>query len=137
MRRGDFIMRQLTKAAVAAIVLFAVLAGCGTTGQTQNSDRYGDDGYMGISNSNPNLQTSPTYHTYNKDVKLMTQTLERIDGIEDARIMMDGNRAHVEIRVAQNLSESDAVYVQQQAISSLRSMMPRYKIEVTRYGDSR
>lgn len=129
---------MLTRRKILSILIMFCLsatfiAACNTTGtgQSQNSKSYGNDGYLGITNANPNLQTSPTYHTYRNDVKVMAATLRTVPGVKDARVTFNGDRAHVKIIVDEGLSPEEARFIENAAYNALLPQVPRYHVKVT------
>lgn len=117
---------------LSCLMVIAAAAACGTnTSQNQHSKQYGEDGYLGLTNSNPNLQTSPSYHTYRKDIKMMSRTLSKVPGVQDARYTVNGNRVHIRIKVDERLSPEEAYKIEQDAYRSLLPIIPRYQIKIT------
>lgn len=118
-------------------ILFAAAA-CGANNGAQNQEvkSYDADGYLGLSNSNPNLQTSPTYHTYQEDIDLMRNTLRRFAEVRRSNIVINGPMVYVTLKVDGDLPSSKVLDVEDRARKQLSRMMPRYTIKVMAENDS-
>lgn len=112
------------------ICLFALIAGgCANT----NDDRvktYGHDGYMGLSNSNPNMPGRHTTINYETDGNMVEQVLRPIAGIRDTQVIFDGTNMHVNLRVNKNLSDAEVQQLLSTAQSVVEFNMPRYDVHV-------
>ncbi|HZG76662.1 MAG TPA: hypothetical protein VEZ72_12500, partial [Paenibacillus sp.] len=71
------IRRRAAAIPSTALLLTALLllSGCGNEPHHMEANRYAEDGYLGMSNSNPNFRTNPSHHNYTKDRQLMRQAL--------------------------------------------------------------
>jgi len=120
------VLLTLLAAALAA-------AGCGSAEQTAERPvkRYGNDGYMGISNSNPNLPITGTAWSYRRDDAFAAELLRRLDGIKHIRIMRTGgSNMHVHLDIDRSLSREEAAAVAAKAEAILKENFPRYKVTV-------
>ncbi|MFC5651263.1 hypothetical protein ACFPYJ_19555 [Paenibacillus solisilvae] len=121
------------KLSLAALALFAAisLSACGNknSSNNMNSNSYGNDGYMGLSNSNPHLPNrNGQFLNYNDDGKFAEKQLkDHVQGIADASLMFQGPNLYVRIKTKPGYDEAQ---VRQKAISTLRYNMPRYTIHV-------
>ncbi|XEC94859.1 hypothetical protein AB6A23_26905 [Paenibacillus tarimensis] len=104
------------------------LSGCGARNGAPRT--YGHDGYMGLSNSNPNIPGNPNYFNYNSDVEFMEEKLMELGGIRDARFRVLDPHIYVTIYPDQGLSGDRAAELEALAQSTLQSNMPRYTIHV-------
>ncbi|MDQ0116369.1 hypothetical protein [Paenibacillus harenae] len=114
-------------AAIAAIAVFA--GGCGN----QTSDHmktYGHDGYMGYTNTNPNLPNRFGTLNYNVDGNLIEQVLKPIDGIEQTQVIFNGTTVHVNLNVNNKMSDSEVAKLREKAQSVVQYNMPRYNVHV-------
>jgi hypothetical protein len=120
----------------ANILMFSIIAmvfvSCGQdTDRRQNTKQYADDGYLGMSNSNPNIPLNPSYHHYNNDIHLMRGVLKRIPEVKDATITIQGPHAYVALVLPDTLAPEDVRRIEDQAYSLLSFNMQRYDIHVT------
>jgi hypothetical protein len=118
----------LIMALAAALVL--TFTGCGRSKQENRLKTYGHDGYMGYSNSNPNLPNRYQYLNYNADGNFVEQVLEPLSGIEHTQIYFNGNDLHVNIKVNKSLSDKQAEQLLSEAQSVVQYNMPRYNVHV-------
>ncbi len=132
-----FIRRSLRP--VALLLLATLLAGvlgtgCTSSGRTKNGvNTYGHDGYMGLSNSNPNLPLgNSNYYSYSNDIKFMKEQLSRLPGIEQMRFVIHDPQIEARIRPQPGMNEQDVERLLQDAEAILRENMPRYQIRVVR-----
>lgn len=120
----------------ATLVPLCLVAGCGGMGnhvqsqQTPQTKTYANDGYMGLSNTNPNLQNSPSYHTYGVDADMMSAAVAPIPGVRKVRIAANGTNATVHLTIPKELTEAEKSRIEQEALKSLRQQVPRYDFKV-------
>ncbi|WP_141503574.1 hypothetical protein [Paenibacillus luteus] len=107
-----------------------MVAGCGNSKQENRLKTYGHDGYMGYSNSNPNLPNRYQYLNYDADGKMVEQVLEPLTGIEHTQIYFNGTALHVNIKVNKSLSDTQAEQLLAKAQSVVQYNMPRYDVHV-------
>lgn len=119
---------------LAVMMLAAALLAAGCSGNNDNGNRgtkaqsYGNDGYLGLSNSNPHLLTrSGTQLNYRSDAGLATQQLKTLKGIQQMSISFQGPHLYVTIRPKPGVDE---MQLRHRAIGLLRYNMPRYTIHV-------
>jgi len=122
--------RQLAVTAVCAVVLAITLSGCGNSKQENRLRTYGHDGYMGYSNSNPNLPNRYETLNYNADGKFVEQVLGPIAGIESTRIYFNGTDLHVNIKANKKLTDGQIEQLRVKAQSVVQYNMPRYNVHV-------
>lgn len=92
---------------------------------------YSRDGYQGMTDVNPNLPTSPTYHTYSDDVRMMKSALKEIPEVRSSAITLNGPVAVVKLNVAHNISENEREAIRKEALARLAYMSPRYSFDVS------
>jgi len=116
-------------AAIAlSVTLVAALGACAKNNGGPTAQSYGNDGYMGLSNSNPHLPNkNGSYLNYGADSDFIKQKLEEIGGISSMNIVFQGTNLYVTLKPKQGVDE---VHLRQKAISVLRSNMPRYIVHV-------
>ncbi|OMF29112.1 hypothetical protein BK133_18410 [Paenibacillus sp. FSL H8-0548] len=124
----NFMRLALTVVLAAALVL--TFSGCGRSEQENRLKTYGHDGYMGYSNSNPNLPNRYQYLNYNADGNFVEQVLRPLSGIEHTQIYFNGNDLHVNIKVNKSLSDEQAEKLLAEAQSVVQYNMPRYNVHV-------
>ncbi|WP_424769114.1 hypothetical protein [Paenibacillus sp. sgz302251] len=112
------------------IVCISLLTGgCGDR-DDDKVNTYGQDGYMGYSNSNPNLPGRHMALTYEKDGNMVKQVLEPLDGIERTQVVFKGADLYVNLRVNKKLSDSEVDHIRTKAQSIVQYNMPRYHVYV-------
>lgn len=116
--------------ALFLIVTAILLSSCGTSSGS-NTKSYADDGYLGLSNANPNLAISPTALTNRRDIELMRQALATVPEVKDARITVNGPHAYVSLSLPEHLSASQVKTVENKAFHLLAMNVPRYTFKVT------
>ncbi|WP_419876045.1 hypothetical protein [Candidatus Pristimantibacillus sp. PTI5] len=126
--RPLFICR-ISMMALCILLLAVTLSACGN-GEQDNLKTYGHDGYMGYSNSNPNLPNRHQYLNYNADGKMIEQVLEPIAGIEHTQIYFNGTDLHVNLDVDDSMSDGQIEQLRAKAQSVVQYNMPRYRVHV-------
>jgi len=124
---GKLALRSLAWAGLFAAAL--LVGGCGSEPNQMEGNRYADDGYLGLSNSNPNLRTNPAFHTYNKDRQLMRQALREMDLDKQATIWMAGTNVTVTLHLGP-LPPEEADAIRSDAYALLKGNAPRYDYEI-------
>jgi hypothetical protein len=105
-------------------------AGCGQDGGRE-ARPYNDDGFLGLSSTNPNLQTSPSYLTYNKDLKMVNQALDQVRGVTRANVIINGDTIYVRLRIPGGLPRTEIERIEQDAFRAVSYNLPRYRIVVS------
>ncbi|HTG70656.1 MAG TPA: hypothetical protein VL921_15460 [Candidatus Udaeobacter sp.] len=126
-KRWGFMRFIVAAVCIAAISL--TLFGCGSNKQDKLKT-YGHDGYMGYSNSNPNLPNRHQYLNYNADGNFVEQVLEPISEIERTQVYFNGNDLHVNIKVNKAVSDGQLERLRAKAQSIVQYNMPRYNVHV-------
>jgi len=126
--------RKTAWLAVSALLSLLLAAACGDSGPNgsgskSNANAYDNDGYLGITNANPNLQTGPSYHTYQVDTDMMRQAVGKIGGVRNVRIVTNGANANVELTVDRNAADPERI--REEALKALQHEVPRYNFKVT------
>ncbi|CAH1199394.1 hypothetical protein PAECIP111893_01343 [Paenibacillus plantiphilus] len=138
--------RKLTQAgmkwiSVALMLgLLLMLSACGNNngGNNDNNDNngntsmktrsYGNDGYLGRSNSNPHLPNrNGSYLNYGEDGDFAEKKLKEIGGIAKMNITFQGTNLYATLRPEAGVDEAQ---LRHKALSVLRSNMPRYIVHV-------
>lgn len=129
-------MRRMT----IAILLTMSLVGCGVNSSNKNpaqtdnanykTQNYKQDGYLGITNVNPNDPLNPTYHHYEDDSNLMKNVLAQFQDIEKSNIAINGPNARVKIKAKANLTAAQVEDLRSQVQNAFDTNMPRYKTTV-------
>lgn len=115
---------------VTMICMFGlIVGGCGNQ-SSMKSKSYHNDGYMGYSNSNPNLLKRNSTQNYNTDNNFVEQVLKPIDGIEQSQIIINGSEMHVNLKVKKSLTDAEMEKLQLKAQSVVQYNMPRYNVHV-------
>ncbi|HZG56876.1 hypothetical protein [Paenibacillus sp.] len=114
---------------IAGLVALLLLSGCGSEPRQMEANRYADDGYMGMSNSNPNFRMNPTHHNYTKDRQLMRQALREMDLDKRSTILISGAVATVTIHL-EDLTPQEAAAIRSDAYLLLKGNVPRYDYRI-------
>ncbi|MCA0758293.1 hypothetical protein KP806_24880 [Paenibacillus sp. N4] len=123
--------RSKTILALLGCMLAITAVGCGNGENRQNRvQTYGHDGYMGYSNSNPNLPGRHMSLTYEADGNMVEQVLAPIAGIEDTQVIFNGAAMHVNLRVNENLTDAQVRTLRNKAQAVVQYNMPRYIVHV-------
>ncbi|WP_199617198.1 hypothetical protein [Paenibacillus alkalitolerans] len=117
--------RILALGAFAAVLL---LNGCGADRNVES--HYNQDGYMGLSDSNPNFRTNPTHHNYKKDRQLMRQALREMGLDKRSTIVINGPEVTVTIHLNEDVSGEEAEAIRWDAYSLLKGNNPRYNYNI-------
>ncbi|SFF34495.1 hypothetical protein SAMN05216378_0009 [Paenibacillus catalpae] len=122
--------------AIPALIIGS-LTGCAADGvnnghrtNDQKSETYGHDGYMGYSNSNPNMPNKLTFLNYDSDRKLINQVLQPIEGIKNSRVSFNGEDLNVRIKANPSLTDAEVEALQAKAQQVVQLNMPRYHVKV-------
>lgn len=123
---------KMNIAGLLIVTLLPVLlaAACGGTDATPKMKSYDNDGYLGITNTNPNLQTGPSYHTYAVDTEMMRSAVAQIAGVQSVRIATNGAKANVKIFVNPGLSAQEIARIRDESLRALQQAVPRYTYDV-------
>ena len=129
-------LRMLLSGFLLPVLL--LFAGCGSEEQRGTAERdtrdpgfYGNDGYMGLSNTNPNLPLTGTAWSYEEDREFAAKLLRPLTGIERTRITMRDDAAmHVTLVVDDALSREETSRLVDQAERVLAENFPRYNVTV-------
>ncbi len=125
--------RNRNRAAIPLTLLLLTgllsLTGCGSEPNHMEANRYAEDGYLGMSNSNPNFRTNPSHHNYSKDRQLMRQALREMDLDKRASILMSGTNVTVTIHL-DDLTPEEAAAIRSDAYLLLKGNAPRYDYQI-------
>jgi hypothetical protein len=117
----------------ALLMPMLLTAACGThrEGTANTTKSYGNDGYLGITNTNPNLQSSPsTYHTYQVDTDMMRDAVMPIAGVRKIRITTYGTNATVTLTTPGGSTAEEKERIRAESIQALQTAVPRYNFKV-------
>jgi hypothetical protein len=119
---------------IMVICFLMVAAGCGTN-TVRNSNgvktqSYGDDGYLGMTNSHPRIPGHHMMSDYNADNELMAQSIKNLPGVAGSNVTFNGTEAYVTIKLKPGLQAREIPTVEQQVATVLRFNFPRYTIHV-------
>ena len=118
--------------ALAGVLLAAALAAAGCGADRTARDGYGNDGYMGLSRSNPNLPITGTAWSYRRDNAFAAQLLSGLDGIRHIRITRPGGaRMRVHLDIDKSLGREEAERLAARAEAILKENFPRYRVTVS------
>ncbi|NIK79882.1 hypothetical protein FHS15_005049 [Paenibacillus castaneae] len=112
------------------LCLFALIAGgCGSS-KDEHTRTYGHDGYMGYSNSNPNLPGRHMALNYESDGNMVNTVLKPLSGIERTQVYFNGTTMYVTLKVNKNLSAAQVKELRTKAENIVQHNMQRYKVHV-------
>ncbi|MGN7384326.1 Uncharacterised protein [Chlamydia abortus] len=114
--------------AISVICLSLLVTGCGNNGVRARS--YPDDGLLGATSANPNYPTSPTYHNYSADRRMVNHALREIGGIQNTRTVFNGRRLDITVYVPRDTSQEEYQRIEAQALEAVSYMLPRYDVRV-------
>lgn len=115
------------------VAMVVIISGCSSNNkQVSNKDHYAEDGYMGLTNTNPSLIGEPNSHNYANDIEAMKRALKEVPNIRKTTIIHDGGYVNIHIHVEPGLTKEEQDNVAQIAQQKLAVMSPQYyKINVT------
>jgi hypothetical protein len=122
---------MLLLAAAGTVLTLGACQRQSAQGTGQGTTTYSTDGYMGLTNANPNFPTNESYHTYDDDVRVMEEALKQIPGISSSTITINGPKAVVRINVPPQTNDADMERVRLEAQRRLTLAMPRYSVQVS------
>jgi hypothetical protein len=126
--------RELIVRMLMVSCILMIMSGC-VSSKTSNSNgvktqSYGDDGYLGRTNSYPRIPGHHMASTYNADNDLMKQAIKNLPGVNGSNVTFNGAEAYVTIKLTPGLQAREIPTVERQAASVLRFNFPRYSIHV-------
>ncbi|RUS44212.1 hypothetical protein [Cohnella sp. AR92] len=118
-----------------SVALVGLLAGCGSKKTNESSgytaQSYGNDGYLGRTNSYPSIPGRHMALSYKNDARLIQQSIKDVPGVAGSRVTFNGADAYVKIKLDRSLADREVATVERQAASVLRFNFPRYTIHVS------
>jgi len=114
---------------IVLLTALLLVGGCGSEPNHMDANRYAEDGYLGMSNSNPNFRTNPTHHNYTKDRQLMRQALREMDLDKRSTIFVSGTNVTVTIRM-DDLTPEEAAAIRSDVYLLLKGNAPRYDYQI-------
>lgn len=105
-----------------------LLGGCAKDA-SYKARTYRNDGYLGYSNTNPNL-LNRSGTLYEKDIAFMGQLLEPVKGIRKTEVGFNGHNANVTVHVHKGMAAGDKNRIRTEAQTILQSNFPRYDVHV-------
>lgn len=136
LKRTGFRLNMLLSAALAAAVL--PIAGCGHSGGSSSSSikqqTYADDGLLGRTSSYPRIPGRHMTLTYDNDAKLMSTSIQNLNGVAGSRVVFNGADAYVTVTLKPDLDAQQRQTVENQATTVLRFNFPRYNVHVSTVG---
>jgi hypothetical protein len=118
---------------IAAACALMIVSGCGNNGTNSNgvkTQSYGDDGYLGKTNSYPKIPGHHMASNYKADNNLMKQAIQNLPGVIGANVTFNGADAYVTLKLKPGLKAREIPTVERQAASVLRFNFPRYTVHV-------
>ncbi|QAY67349.1 hypothetical protein [Paenibacillus protaetiae] len=112
-------------------VLLVSIIGCGKDASHPHANNYGHDGYLGLSNSNPNLPNSFSYLNIKSDGKMVRQVLEPVQGIKHLGLNFNGADLYVNVKADPSMSDENVRLLGEKVHKIVQFNMPRYHVHVT------
>lgn len=122
-------MKKYIWQGVVGFMLITTLTAC--LHQDPKARNYDEDGMLGITNTNPNLQTSPTHYNYSHDAELIDQALDQFPVIQGSRMIINGEKAYIKIRLPSGLTRDEIEQIESDAYLALSFQLPRYEVHLT------
>ncbi len=91
---------------------------------------YSNDGLLGLTDANPNLPLSPSYHTYTVDQRMVLSVLKQVKGISNAKVVINGPQLYIYLKLPKGMDEATKEQVQVAAFNAVCLNMPRYRVNV-------
>jgi YhcN/YlaJ family sporulation lipoprotein len=100
-------------------------------GNAMNPWAYRDDGFLGFTNTNPNLFPNQRFNERNTDdANTMANMAAKVKGVDDATVVIAGGTAFVALDIDQNMTRTKQLRVHDQVREKLERKMPRYRINL-------
>ncbi|MBH5319860.1 hypothetical protein I6N90_18835 [Paenibacillus sp. GSMTC-2017] len=115
---------------VGALCSVVTLTGGCSGGSVSEKNSYKKDGYMGYSNTNPNVLNKHSSLSYKDDVRLIEQVLLPVKGIKRLKISFNGSLIQVGIQPKKGLSVAEVEKVRSETQAIVQSNMPEYDVYV-------
>lgn len=117
---------------VSVLIVCSLAVGFTSACQKQQNQvkSYSKDGMLGVSDVNPNMPLSPTYHHYSDDTNVMKEAIKQVPQVTSSTITTNGPVASVTITVPAALTDQQAEAVRQDAYDKISKAVPRYKVKV-------
>lgn len=106
----------------------ALLSGCGGSPEHNRVKSYGQDGHLGLTNTNPRLPLTPHSQNYQQDADFAELKVKQVEGVKKVRLAFDGPTLRVYVTPKAGLSAAQREQVRSRVESQLAFNMPRYKI---------
>lgn len=120
---------------LASVLLVAALAGCSGQGGSKVKS-YGQDGYMGLTNSLPGMPGRASESNHRADGKLITELVQRMDGVIDSHVQFAGDTIAIALQLDPALGNEEAGRLFVQAEQELQANFPSYTVKVTASKDA-
>lgn len=96
-----------------------------------NRGRYEEDGYLGLTNANPQLYLGRNnLPTYQDDAVRITSAVRQMQGVRNAYTVVSAGHAIVYYQASPRLAEQDRLELGENIRQQIQFMMPRYQVLV-------
>jgi hypothetical protein len=120
-------MYRTSKLIVLTTAAALFISACGNQEEPQSrSQSYDNDGYLGFTNTNPNLHTSPTYHNQSEDTEMIERAVGALKFVKKSKVVYYGPNAYVTLQVQKGLSEKQKSELRADAYEMIQLNLPRY-----------
>ncbi|GKU77715.1 hypothetical protein [Paenibacillus sp. L3-i20] len=126
-RNKKRVLRLILVGALCTVISLA--GGCFNESKSEMKS-YGRDGYMGYSNTNPNLLNKHSSLSYKDDARLIEQVLIPVKGIQRLKVSFTGGQVQVGIQVKKGLSGAEIEKVRTESLAIVQKNMPHYDVSV-------
>lgn len=127
--------RYVISKILIVVMLISLSMAVATTGCSRESEiqkqSYGEDGFKGYSNSNPNLINRHSTLSYQQSIDFIHELLAPITGIKKQELKFAGNKILLKLRVDNQMSEANKIKLQTETQSKLQWNFPEYEVQVS------
>jgi ABC-type oligopeptide transport system substrate-binding subunit len=129
MRQTGIGSRSRWLLAAVVLMLSLVTAACGGAAESETY-QYPADGYLGITQTNPELPTNPSSRSYAENSEVIQRTLLSIDGIERVSSFSNGPHVVVYLTLKEGLSDREREAIREKAEKALSFNSPGFDYQV-------
>ncbi|SDS70834.1 hypothetical protein SAMN05444162_2085 [Paenibacillaceae bacterium GAS479] len=119
---------RLAFAAAGLLISALLLSGCGGSPNSMKGKSYGQDGQLGLTNTNPHLINTPHAQNYQQDANFAKQKALEVKGVQSARLVFNGATMSVYVTPKSGLNSLQQEEVRSRVQSQMAFNMPRYKV---------
>lgn len=118
------------KVSIAIVLVWMLVGSLSACGREEQPGTYSDDGYMGMTQTNPHLPTNPTHRSYYEDTQVVKRTLQSIEGIKQVQTYANGQNVVVYLQLEDGLTSKERDAIRHHAEKALSYNNPRFDYAV-------